>query len=507
MNTQQSLLNLAATHASAGRLKHAAAAYQQILRDDPEEPQALFGLGELFGRLGQLFDALRYVSRAVEHSADRPSYQLYYAQLLLDVGDNVGALDAADRLLRKQPQSARGHCLRATALGRLGRTDRAIRLIGEVLSRSPNDVDASFVQGELLQRGGFFEEALSHYRSRIGVWHDADATRRAQTHIGWILDRLGRYDESFETFRARNAARAADAMLDTIDRHACETRIMRYERLITRDVVARWATIDVDVQPAPIFIVGTPRAGEHLIADLLDATGETRLTEGKPLVQRTLQELERLRPGVDVIESLCRLEPGDVAHLRRYYRKQASMLLNANPSTDRLVDTAPLTIIDIAAIHALFPDASIVVAERDLRDVCLSCFRHRERVSEGTVHFLDWSTTAAFVSRLHGFRQSMMSRWHDVSIIVPYEQLVANYEVEAERLIRGVGLDWSQVELAMHEGTLVPRAEPADADIICRPAFEDSAGLWRSYAAPIAEIAEHLSCGWAARASAVPIAG
>ncbi|MCA9295010.1 MAG: sulfotransferase [Phycisphaerales bacterium] len=492
---QQALLNTAAAHASAGRLKQAAAAYRAVLSANPDDPHALFGLGELFGRIGRRDDALGLISSAVEHAPDRVSYHLYFAQLLLEAGRRKEALDAADRLLRKQPNSPQGKCLKATALGRLGRTDAAMRLIGEVISRSPDDIEAQCVQAELLHRAGLLGEALAQLQRTLRDVHNEACRRRVLFEMAGILEKLGRYDEAFDAYSKSNTARAHDPAVQALDVTNLSRRMDAYRAHVTPELCALWGRrIVATDDPAPIFIVGFPRSGATLTEHILEALPNTRAAEEKPLLHRTLTELRRLRPGDDLIAPHLRtLDDATVRHLRQFYRRQATSLLDIDMRTTRLIDKQPWNIIEIAAINAIFPDAKVIVTHRDPRDVCLSCFRHPFMLNEANARFLDWRDTARFHTEVTSFWNDMAPRLSLKLYDLQYETLVTSFDAEARRLVTFLGESWNDAVLRFYERSAMLVPDATEMEQVTHAVHTKSVGAWKHYTRQFDEIADLLA--------------
>ena len=59
-----------------------------------------------------------------------------------------------------------------------------------------------------------------------------------------------------------------------------------------------------------------------------------------------------------------------------------------------LVDKLPLNLVDLGYANLLFPAARVLVALRDPRDVCLSCFMQQFQLNDSMVNFLDLRQTA-----------------------------------------------------------------------------------------------------------------
>lgn len=66
------------------------------------------------------------------------------------------------------------------------------------------------------------------------------------------------------------------------------------------------------------------------------------------------------------------------------------------PNGRVLVDKLPLNIIEIGLINLVFPDARVIVALRDPRDSCLSCFTQEFRLNAAMINFITLEQTAEF---------------------------------------------------------------------------------------------------------------
>jgi len=109
-----------------------------------------------------------------------------------------------------------------------------------------------------------------------------------------------------------------------------------------------------------------------------------------------------------------------------------------------LLDKLPLHIIDMPFIHRVFPDAKFIFMLRHPMDSILSCFMQDFQLNGAMANFLHLEDAAKFydtVMRL--WRQSvelMPVNYH----IARYENLVANFNGETQRLLDFLGLPWEE---------------------------------------------------------------
>ena len=139
----------------------------------------------------------------------------------------------------------------------------------------------------------------------------------------------------------------------------------------------------------------------------------------------------------------------------------------------------------LGLIAALWPNASIIVCQRDPRDVAVSCWT----TYFGAVRWAnDMRAIAAQVINHH----RLMTHWRavlPVSVIdVAYEDLVTDFEPQARRLFEAVGLQWHPACRDFHR--LERPVRTASLGQVRRPIYTNSVGRWRQYEAALAPLFE-----------------
>ena len=146
------------------------------------------------------------------------------------------------------------------------------------------------------------------------------------------------------------------------------------------------------------------------------------------------------------------------------------------PGASRITDKMPMNFIYAGLIHLALPNASIIHTVRDPVDTCLSCFG--TLFAEGQ----NYSYDLAELGRYYRHYQALMAHWHEVLppgriLDVHYEDVVADLEGQARRLIAHCGLDWDPRCLAFHQ-TERP-VLTASAAQVRQPIYRDAVGRWR----------------------------
>lgn len=129
----------------------------------------------------------------------------------------------------------------------------------------------------------------------------------------------------------------------------------------------------------------------------------------------------------------------------------------------------------------IFPEAKVIVALRDPRDSCLSCFMQDFKLNSALIHFLALNQTVNFYTQVMGawlhFRE-IMSLSH---LEVRYEDTVQNLEFEAKRLIDYLGLEWEPGILQFHQRAKERVIATPSYVAVTEPVHTRAIGRWQNY--------------------------
>ena len=127
-------------------------------------------------------------------------------------------------------------------------------------------------------------------------------------------------------------------------------------------------------------------------------------------------------------------------------------------------------------IGALWPRARVIVCERDLRDVALSCWR-----TDFTNY--SWANDWNHIARRLADHKRIVQHWQSVRptdwLIVRYEDLVHDFETNTRCLVDYLGLEWDPACLEFYLTQRVVRT--ASQAQVRQPIYTRSVGQWRRY--------------------------
>jgi hypothetical protein len=251
-------------------------------------------------------------------------------------------------------------------------------------------------------------------------------------------------------------------------------RIARLGEAVDADWVRRIKPLNPGPRPSPAFLVGFPRSGTTLLDTFLMGHPETLVVEEQPM----LNAAERIA--------------GDYIELPNCSAQQLHLAREAYfTELDRhiqpgfcgvVVDKLPLNMLGLPLIHALFPDARLIFAQRHPCDVVLSGFMQGFALNDAMACFLDIADAADFYDAAMGLfwktRELLPLAFHTLV----YEQLVADPEAALRPAIEFLGLDWRPGVLD-HQATARARgaiSTPSYTQVV-QPLSKAPSGRWRRY--------------------------
>lgn len=480
------LVLLLAAEAREARGDDAAALglYQRASEDYSEEPEAWRRLAALLARLGRLEEAMAAYENALDLAPDVYPTLLAAGGAALAMGD----LDAAERLCRRagtlRPLEAEPAAALAAIAARRGDAAGARRLATQALTRKPTAITAqlALARAELLEGeaaaaagrcAGLLEQGPLDPGARIGLLE-----LRAEA-----LDAADRCAEAFADYEARNALLAqthrASAALPSGETRTDQAR--RLARSLRGTAPERPSGAE-GAGDAPAFLLSFPRSGTTLLEKALAGHSAFATLEEVdvlgPLAAPFLEE-----PGG--LERLAALSPQARGDLRKAYEAGVAAHLGPAAAGRRVIDKLPLHTLSLPVIAALFPQAKVLFALRDPRDVVLSSFRRRFRINPAMYELLTLEGAARFYDAVMDLADAARTVLPLRVLEVRHEAVVADFRSEAESMLAFLGAGWEEGVAGFAERARALPRTPSDPQI-ARGLNAEGVGAWRRYAAPMA---------------------
>jgi hypothetical protein len=232
---------------------------------------------------------------------------------------------------------------------------------------------------------------------------------------------------------------------------------------------------------APIFVVGMPRTGTTLVDRILSShsvvTSAGELTDFALEVKRAAKTPSQLVLEAETLRAAPSL---NLAGVGERYIARARRVVGDAP---RFVDKMPLNFFYAALILKALPRARVICVRRNPADTVLSNYRQLFATAFSYYQFAsDLGWTADYYVRfdrlMAAFREKLPPQQFTE---VWYEDIVADIDTQARRLVGFCGLPWQDQCLAFHENA-APVATASSAQVR-QPLYATSVHRWRRYRA------------------------
>lgn len=496
----------------------AAARYAGLLRTDPRNFEALRSLGQIRLQEGRLDEALELFGRALNRNPGaaglraargatlaalgrfREAVEDYHKAVVVDPRNDVLLADMGAAQLAMQDAAAAVASFRR-ALELNPGCVAAFRGLGDAFEATgkPGEAAAAFRSAiGLAPRSGWLHRRLAECREyRSGDPHLAEMeallasstplVATDQVHLRGALAKayqdLGQPARSFDHVVEGNRIQRSQFIYDEAKTVGL---LQEIERRFDLPLMTAKAGLGHPSQK-PIFIIGMPRCGSTLVEQVLASHS---LVFGAGEITNFDTAITSLGWGrfgspefFEALPSMSR---------KHFYRLGSGYLssLDAVPRTaERVTNKLLGNFLYAGLLHLALPNARIVHVSRDPVDTCVS--RFSKLIAPGQAYSYDLGE----LGRYHMAYEALMDHWRavvppGVMLELRYEDMVADLEGEARRLIAYCGLPWEDACLDFHKTERVVMT-PSKAQVR-QPLYSNAVGRWRRHADSLQPLLEAL---------------
>lgn len=498
----EAYINAAAAELSRGRDEEALRWIDKLLAFFPQHPGALGVRTVPLRHLERLDEALETARRAVTMAPGNGEALLAMAEVLQALGRTAEALAGYDRAIAAPGLAVEKALVnKAVCLMEAGDKQAARAGFEQALERFPNSVSAWFNLADIVTfKPG--DPAIARLEALLQSSNVQAQNDRTALHFALAKAWLdaGDPDRGFRFLHEGNRLKRATFAYDAAETERWVQSIADAfpEAAFAVNRLAEAARAAGEAGPVPVFVVGMPRSGSTLVEQVLASHARIGAAGESTALSRTV---ERAGPFPAIVGSMT---PGDIAAIGRRYLDIVRPLADGR---QMLVDKMPSNFLYAGLIVQALPQARIIHVRRDALDTCLSCYTKlftREQ---------QFSYDLTELGRFYRAYEGIMAHWRavlpaDRFIEVAYEDLVADFEPQARRLIAFLGLDWDPACATFYETRRIIRT--ASLNQVREPVYSRSIGRAQRYAAYLgpltAALAAHDGSGADAGASAAAVA-
>ena len=518
LSPERKVLAQAARLHKEGNLEEAEKLYRQVLKNNPDNVDAMRMLAMVAATLKRYDDAERLLRRALGIAPDFLTAVIDLGRILKEQDRYEEAIGYFKKAIEINPNNPQTHFLLAGAYAPAALNQEAAKEYQRTLELSPRHPGALLGLGNALKTIGSLDEAIKAY-------HDCISVKPNNGETYWSLANLKTYRFSGEQLqemenRVEDGTGATEKSEVNFlfalgkaydDRRDYERAWHYYERgndkqrmLIQYDPVHTETINDAIIEvfdrklfeeksgsghpdPAPIFILGLPRSGSTLLEQVLSSHSQVEGTSELPYLGRVATSLNRNRPdGVNYPEAVRELAPDNLAALGEDYIRYAQ--LHRTEGKPFFVDKMPNNFPTIGFLHLILPKAKIIDARRHPLDACVGNFR--QHYARGQTFAYDLTDIGEYYLQY----QRMMDHWSEVLpdrvLTVQYEEVVTDFDNQVRRILDYCRLPWEENCIKFYETERPVRT--ASSEQVRQPIYTGALNFWRSYDGRLGELEEIL---------------
>jgi tetratricopeptide (TPR) repeat protein len=488
---------------SLGRMPEAQENLEYLLRNNPDDAEVNYLMGNFYKSQGDFENATIYYLQSITL---QPEYFNAYNNLALtmeDLGLRIDAIETYRQGLVFCPESIELNYNLGNNLCSFGKFDEAMKCYQEALNLSPGNTQFIAAQASILYKQRKINEAkkvIEPYLQLLGQdgWitntyvslYSESILKKTQIKLlkkclerqdlvvgirrnilfslGKICDKHEQYEDAFNYYKKGNQLKQIAFNPEIHGR-----RISELIAIFTEERLSLFPRSQSQSQ-LPIFIIGMPRSGTSLVEQILASHPEVYGAGELEDISLLVKMLPNFLQGIPYPRCLERLTLDLANQLSKEYLDQ---LQSHSSNAHRITDKMPGNFNHLGLLSLLFPKAKLIHCTRNPLDTCLSCYFH----DFGGYH--PYSYSLSHLGQTYHHYQKLMKHWKNVLDIeifdVCYEDMVSDFERVSRSIVEFCELEWNDACLLYYESSRI--VNTASIDQVRKPIYSSSVNRYKHY--------------------------
>lgn len=493
-----------------GKLYKADQLCRHFLRQHKEHIEGMRLLAKVGEQLGILADAEFLLETAFEIAPNNLRVRYDYANLLLKMQKFEKSFEQTSALVLADANDLAFLALHANATAGVGDQAKAVELYQQVLTQADAQPTLHVMCGHAQKTLGDLAESVRSYQAAYRMQPDygdaywslantksyrftelemaqmqeqeADSATAEGDRIhlcfalGKAFEDAGEYAQSFTYYERGNELKRKSI------RHTPEYLAMRTSAQIkycTAELFERRRGVGHQ-DPAPIFIVGLPRAGSTLLEQILASHSQVEGTMELPNIISLVQRLRggvRLRRGEDeprYPRILHELEDSFFARFGEQFIADTQVYRSGAPL---FIDKNPNNFFHTGLIKLMLPNAKVIDARRHPLSCCFSGFK--QLFGQGQ----EFTYGLTQIGNYYREYVALMQHWDEVLpgyvLRVQHEDVVDDLETQVRRMLDFCELPFEQSCIDFHKTKRNVRTPSSEQ--VRQPIFRTALDAWQNY--------------------------
>ena len=437
--------NLAKCFRLQNKFKHAQKAFENLLKLDPNNLEAMGALGTIHIRLSNFDEGIQIYQNLLKQNNKNPRVHLSLGHAQKTVGNRSESEQSYINAIKNFPLCGEAYWSLAN-LKTYKFSYKQIKSMESALKENIHDLEKIqmlFALGKAHESNKNFDVSFKYYEEG-----------------NWLHRKTLDY----------NAQENSDSINKTIKFFNKNTNKLNFD--------AGNKTKD------PIFILGLPRAGSTLIEQILSSHSIIEGTQEHHNIMTIGRKIRSINNTDNYTDSLFDLKDEDI---HKYGNKYINETMWSRKEKNFFIDKMPNNFPYIGLIKMILPNAKIIDARRNPLDGCLSCFKQFFAKGQHFTYDLD------DIARYYKDYEKIMLFWNTIfpdSIYkIVYEDVIENPESEVKKLLNYLELDFEESCMDFYKSKRPVKT--ASSEQVRQPIYKSGVNYWKNYDSNLTVLKKH----------------
>ena len=437
--------NLAKCFRLQNKFKHAQKAFENLLKLDPNNLEAMGALGTIHIRLSNFDEGIQIYQNLLKQNNKNPRVHLSLGHAQKTVGNRSESEQSYINAIKNFPLCGEAYWSLAN-LKTYKFSYKQIKSMESALKENIHDLEKIqmlFALGKAYESNKNFDVSFKYYEEG-----------------NWLHRKTLDY----------NAQENSDSINKTIKFFNKNTNKLNFD--------AGNKTKD------PIFILGLPRAGSTLIEQILSSHSIIEGTQEHHNIMTIGRKIRSINNTDNYTDSLFDLKDEDI---HKYGNKYINETMWSRKEKNFFIDKMPNNFPYIGLIKMILPNAKIIDARRNPLDGCFSCFKQFFAKGQHFTYDLD------DIARYYKDYEKIMLFWNTIfpdSIYkIVYEDVIENPESEVKKLLNYLELDFEESCMDFYKSKRPVKT--ASSEQVRQPIYKSGVNYWKNYDSNLTVLKKH----------------
>jgi tetratricopeptide (TPR) repeat protein len=445
---------------------------------DPQLEQAKYQLYKIYSKLGKFEQALALTQELTEKAPNNSFYQVAKASSLVGVGDLPQAITIYTQALAKANTSPSIYVQLGHAYKTQGDIESSVAAYQQAYTLSSFYGDAYWSLANT-KTYKFTSKEINTMLQGVSS-NDVDLENKVHLHfaLGKAYEDQKEYALSFTHYSTGNKLKS-ETLGYSSDKHA--RFVSAQIEAFTPELVASLANIGHS-DPAPIFIVGLPRAGSTLLEQILASHSQVDGTMELHDILGLSARLSKKRGNNAVYPHNLKDIPQN--YFAEFGKKFISDTQVYRQGGAYFIDKMPNNYMHIGLIKLILPNAKIIDARREPMACCFSGFK--QLFGDGQ----EFTYSLRDLGLYYKNYVKLMDHWQGIFpeqiLLVKHEDVVSDTENQVRRILDYCGLEFEQACLDFH--TNKRAVNTPSAQQVRQPIYTSGLEQWKHFESYLDEL-------------------